>query len=412
MNISQGGMFIKTEEIKPVGTVLSFEFSLSDNFKLIQGLGEVMWVREKTISPEQPRGMGIKFHDIDAKSRELIRTMIDRHLSEGGKPFDLNAGLANVEKEFAALFSVSETAGQIAQLPGTPAEVHLDPLSETAELPPLPEPLPPQKVGTIEDEAVQHEPTLAAKLEPEKPEYSDEPKTRPWLPILAMVVALGGGGSYLYFFTDLPKKYLSKVSMPKISLSALKSKIGLGEKRPPLQTAPQPVSMAPTAEPTSVATSIPTIAPTFAPKATATPVPTVAPTEAPTPVPTIAPTPEAQVEPEMGLHLVTVTWKKMPEKTMVTLTTDTTLTDDSYEAVRLEGAAPREVIKLLGAASGYKKAKLLINSPEVTQARFGFHASENGKEIHVVFDLVDPQVKIGEIEAQGKRLTIEFQNLE
>src|SRR5262249_46601011 len=89
MNISQGGMFIKTDDIKPIGTVLSFEFRLSDNFKLIQGLGEVVWVRGKDGGAEKPKGIGVRFHDIDSKSRELIRTMVNRYISEGGTPFQI-----------------------------------------------------------------------------------------------------------------------------------------------------------------------------------------------------------------------------------------------------------------------------------------------------------------------------------
>ena len=50
-NLSEGGMFIKTDDPKPLGTILSFEFKLKDNFKLIQGLGEVVWVKEQDNGP-------------------------------------------------------------------------------------------------------------------------------------------------------------------------------------------------------------------------------------------------------------------------------------------------------------------------------------------------------------------------
>jgi hypothetical protein len=109
---------------------------------------------------------------------------------------------------------------------------------------------------------------------------------------------------------------------------------------------------------------------------------------------------------------MTVTWKKMEDKTLVTLTSDTNFTDDNYETSRIEGDSPRELLKIFGAARGYKKSKLTINSPEIKQARFGIHAGDKGKEIHIVFDLTASTVKIGEVEATGKRLTIEFQNLQ
>lgn len=80
-NISEGGMFIKTTKPKPMGSVFSLEFKLKDDYKLIQGWGEVVWVREK---PEgnKPAGMGIKFLDLDEASTELIRSIVAIHKKE------------------------------------------------------------------------------------------------------------------------------------------------------------------------------------------------------------------------------------------------------------------------------------------------------------------------------------------
>src|SRR5262245_9563799 len=57
-NLSLGGMFIRTTAPKPVGTIFDFELSLTDDFKLVQGIGEVLWIREVDDGPERPRGMG------------------------------------------------------------------------------------------------------------------------------------------------------------------------------------------------------------------------------------------------------------------------------------------------------------------------------------------------------------------
>ncbi len=115
-NISEGGMFIKSDEPKPVGSVVSFEFRLADNFRLIQGLGEVVWVRATSGGPEEPAGMGVRFHEIEQQSRQLIRTMVANHVKRGGKAFAL-------EETSLATDSVSETAATSspANLEGAPA---------------------------------------------------------------------------------------------------------------------------------------------------------------------------------------------------------------------------------------------------------------------------------------------------
>ncbi len=44
-NISQTGIFIKTDSPRSPGSVFIFEIWLGDRFKLVHGVGEVVWVR-------------------------------------------------------------------------------------------------------------------------------------------------------------------------------------------------------------------------------------------------------------------------------------------------------------------------------------------------------------------------------
>ena len=83
-NVSEGGMFIKTATPRQMGSVFAIEFKLKDDYKLIQGWGEVVWVREKTETPDKPAGMGIRFLDIDQSSKELIRNIISIHKKDPG----------------------------------------------------------------------------------------------------------------------------------------------------------------------------------------------------------------------------------------------------------------------------------------------------------------------------------------
>lgn len=88
-NLSMGGMFIRTQHPQPRGTRLHFELKLSDDFELIKGHGEVMWVRQQDEGADRPAGMGVRFLTIDPDSREMIFRVVDRYIQRGGTPFDL-----------------------------------------------------------------------------------------------------------------------------------------------------------------------------------------------------------------------------------------------------------------------------------------------------------------------------------
>ncbi|HEV8241392.1 MAG TPA: TIGR02266 family protein, partial [Thermoanaerobaculia bacterium] len=88
-NLSMGGMFIRTTSPKPIGTIFDFELSLTDDFKLVQGIGEVLWVRDADDGPERPSGMGVRFLDLSSESRRLIQRIVEEQVAHGGTPFEL-----------------------------------------------------------------------------------------------------------------------------------------------------------------------------------------------------------------------------------------------------------------------------------------------------------------------------------
>jgi uncharacterized protein (TIGR02266 family) len=90
-NISLTGMFIKTDAPKAPGSVFIFEIWLGDEYKLVHGLGEVVWVRDDDEGLERPSGMGVRFLKIDAESRSVIERIVAEHLQRGGQVFDLGA---------------------------------------------------------------------------------------------------------------------------------------------------------------------------------------------------------------------------------------------------------------------------------------------------------------------------------
>ena len=80
VDISRGGIFIKTPKPAVNGTLLKIEIQLRDASPVISAVGRVVWRREQ---PEggQPAGMGIKFIKVD----EASQTVIDRIVSIKGE---------------------------------------------------------------------------------------------------------------------------------------------------------------------------------------------------------------------------------------------------------------------------------------------------------------------------------------
>ncbi|HEX6204064.1 MAG TPA: TIGR02266 family protein, partial [Thermoanaerobaculia bacterium] len=87
-NLSLGGMFIKSDELPPLGTEVAVEFRLEDGFELIRGRGRVAWVREPADGGE-PGGFGLRFLELTPGSRELIFRLVERRVREGDRVFDL-----------------------------------------------------------------------------------------------------------------------------------------------------------------------------------------------------------------------------------------------------------------------------------------------------------------------------------
>ncbi len=90
-NLSMEGMFIQSDEPKPVGTLIQFEFEIED--QTVQGLGDVVWIRTRALGSDKPPGMGLQFRYIDPQSRDLIFKVVDRYLKDAK-----NNGLPQIPK--------------------------------------------------------------------------------------------------------------------------------------------------------------------------------------------------------------------------------------------------------------------------------------------------------------------------
>jgi hypothetical protein len=114
-DLSTEGMFVATGEYKPIGTLVQFEFE-NDAGETIQGLADIVWIREVRQGVDREPGMGLHFRYVDPRSRELIAAIVR----------DLR-----VEKE-----EVSPASGATAT-PASPAAAPPSPFSTTAVAPQL-----------------------------------------------------------------------------------------------------------------------------------------------------------------------------------------------------------------------------------------------------------------------------------
>jgi len=79
-NISKSGMFVITTDPVAVGSAVEFEVSLADGFLLLKGKAEVARVSHV------PRGLGLKFTQLDPASSKLIERIVEVNSQEGKKP--------------------------------------------------------------------------------------------------------------------------------------------------------------------------------------------------------------------------------------------------------------------------------------------------------------------------------------
>lgn len=76
-DISIGGMFIRTDQPREVGSLIYLQFYLRDGAKLIEGLGRVVRVSDQEPGrTDGEYGMGVEFVNFDAESMKLIEQIV------------------------------------------------------------------------------------------------------------------------------------------------------------------------------------------------------------------------------------------------------------------------------------------------------------------------------------------------
>lgn len=75
-NISSGGLFIATHEIRPVGQRVTVRFRLPGVRDSLVAQCEVCWVRRYNPHSDGAPGMGLRFVDVDARTLSLVERFV------------------------------------------------------------------------------------------------------------------------------------------------------------------------------------------------------------------------------------------------------------------------------------------------------------------------------------------------
>jgi uncharacterized protein (TIGR02266 family) len=366
-NISQGGMFIRTQSSEPVGTILDFGFRLGDGYELIHGRGEVVWVREQDESPERPAGMGIRFLDLNQESGELIRMMVENFVQQGGTPFDVAAEETQTPPP-AALAPVPAAPTVQEDLPALELEAEPAPAAPPPEAPPALSEVPwPSFEPVFESPVAQPHSYLQSRpafVAAEAPAA----RRRGWIFAVVGLAVLAAVG---FTQQDRLRRLLSPAAPPPPSVPAAPSPAV----PPPVEPATVPADSEPPAE-----ASLPEASETSR-------------------EPPVAAGPAAT-------RVQSITWEHIAGGTEIVVRGDGVIRSGSYRQTRIDGGAPRELIRLIGIQAAYPKTEIPVATLQVRRIRIGYHQETSPPELHVVLDLAGPQVQVTLLEEENRQLRI------
>src|SRR5262245_44440521 len=147
VDVSRGGIFIRTREPLPVGTRLKLDFQLVDTAPLFQGDGTVVWIREHDASRAGVTpGMGVRFDRLTPESQTTLDTILEEKIrlqQSGVAPGSIakaGAGIA-VRRNSGAFAAVPESQGaKPAVPPPLPVQLKMDNKPIAASNKPVPPP--------------------------------------------------------------------------------------------------------------------------------------------------------------------------------------------------------------------------------------------------------------------------------
>src|SRR5881394_477077 len=139
VDVSRGGIFIRTREPLPVGTRLKLDFQLVDTVPLFQGDGTVVWIREHDASRAGVTpGMGVRFDRLTTESQTTLDTILEEKIrlqQAGVAPGSIaKAGAGIAVRRPSGAFAVLDQPAK----PGGPPPLPVGIRSDVGALPPPP----------------------------------------------------------------------------------------------------------------------------------------------------------------------------------------------------------------------------------------------------------------------------------
>jgi uncharacterized protein (TIGR02266 family) len=82
LNVSKGGLFVKTDDAYPLDTIVFMRFTLPGDTQPVETEGKVVWCNANKRKGYFPRGMGIKFLKLEPGDAEKIDKFVSEHLTQ------------------------------------------------------------------------------------------------------------------------------------------------------------------------------------------------------------------------------------------------------------------------------------------------------------------------------------------
>ncbi len=120
----------------------------------------------------------------------------------------------------------------------------------------------------------------------------------------------------------------------------------------------------------------------------------------------------AAAEPAAGSLRVLerITWSETGSETVLALVGDGGIDESRVQLERLGGEAPRVVLRIAGVERPFQPSSLDVGTVHLVRIRTGLHAGAEGSELHVVLDLAEPAVQVGEPAVRGRRIELRLRS--
>jgi len=97
-NVTRGGLFLATRNLRPVGEIVAFEILLADGSVALAGDGKVSWTRAPDpAQPTKPFGMGLQFVAVRPASRAVLLRLLKAKESRPAAGLRMTGALPTLE---------------------------------------------------------------------------------------------------------------------------------------------------------------------------------------------------------------------------------------------------------------------------------------------------------------------------